>query len=480
MAMDMEESKQMKETILKQQIEEWRSLNDYLNKIDVGYQTIFTVFISAFVLVANLISKENSVVSRYTLMLIPFAVITVLAFVCYQFRITAILRGHLAALEEKINEEIGENVHLWNSALVDTYMANNNMVNQFMMIPMCIFLIIFAVLCLGSFIQKSGGITVLTVVYLMVLSALSLLVFIPFLNNEKVRKEVYYLERFSQGKELPEFYAYYIQKRKEDAGHILGKRSIKDRIEKKNAILNAIQWGVLVACLGFGVLFLLNAVNPNTDLPNLFSYYAATIGDGLCLPALIGFARYYAHDQYSSLSKKQKSATLLIAIICGIIGGAIQASWLINSNTASNWTIPKPHHFNIPGWIHAIYFVVMFFLVAYAVSCSVCIYKNTENKYILSTYPAIWLSGVAYVLMNTIDDRTTNTNYISVLVITGVIFVIFYIVVSAISGSIWNRNTRIFMLGVFVLVILAIMLCHFDRYSYDPVSSISFLNFLFG
>lgn len=481
--MDMKEKEQEKETVLKQQIEEWRSLNDYLNKIDAGYQTTFTVFISAFVLIANLISKENSAVSEYTLMLIPFAIITVLAFVCYQFRITAILRGHLAALEEKINEEIKENVHLWNSALVDTYMANNNAINQYMMIPMCVFLMSFAVICVGSFIKYSGEITFFTIVYILVVSALSLLVFVPFLNNEKVRKEVYYLERNSKGENLPEIYAYYINKKIEDAGHKLESSSIKTRIEKKKAIVKAVRLGASVACLGFGVLLFLNSINPNSGAPDLFSYYAATIGDGLCLPLLIGFARYYAHNQKSILSEKQKTFTRGFAIVFGIVGAGIQASWLINANTAGNWTIPKPHHFNAPGWIHAIYFVVMFFLVAYSLSCSVCIYNNTENKGVLSVYPLIWLSGVAYVLMNTIDDRTNNTNYINVLVMTGLVFILFYSLVLVLlkeKGKLLLRNISLFTLGVAVLVILAIMLCHFDRYSDAPVSSILFLDWLFS
>lgn len=481
--MDMKENKQEIETVLKHQLEEWRLLNDYLNKIDAGYQTTFTVFISAFVLIANLISKENSAVSRYTLMLIPFAIIAVLAFVCYQFRITAILRGHLAALEEKINEEIKENVHFWNSALVDTYLANNNAINQYMMIPVCVFLVGFAIVCIGSYIKNSGEITFFTIIYLLVVLALSLLVFVPFLNNEKTRKEVYYLERYSQEEELPEFYAYYIQKRKEDAGHKLEISSIKARIEKKKAIRGAVKWGVLVACLGFGILFLLNAVNPNTDVPNLFSYYAATIGDGLCLPLLIGFARYYAYGRYSTLSKKQKSFILSIAFFAGITGVAIQASWLISANTAGNWTIPRPHHFNIPGWIHAVYFVVMFFLIAYSLSCSVCIYNNTDNKGVLGVYPLIWLSGVAYVLMNTIDDRTNNSNYINMLVLTGLGCILLYSVILVFlkeKGKLLLKNIGFFTLGVAVLVILAIMLCHFDRYSNAPVSSILFLNLLFS
>ena len=475
----MEESRQSKETVLKQQLEEWHSLNDYLNKIDTGYQTTFTIIISAFVLVANFLSKENADVSRYVIWLLPFAVIAVMAFVSYQFRITAILRGHLAALEEKINKEIEENVHLWNSALVDTYMANNNLINQFMMIPMTIFFVIFATICLGMCIKNSGGITFFTVIYIMVILVLSLLVFIPFLNNEKIRKEVYYLERNSQGEDLPEFFKYYIQKREEEARYNLGDRDIKARIEKKNAIQKAIRSSVLVACFGFGVLFLLNTINPYTDLPNLFNYYAATIGDGVCLPLLIGFARYYSNDQYSSLTKKQKASTLIIACICGIIGVVIQASWLINANTSGNWTIPKPHHFNVPGWIHAIYFVTMFFLVAYALSCSILIYKKSDERRSPSVYSFIWLSGIAYVLMNTIDDRTNNTNYIFVLVITGLAFIFIYIVAAAFAKKVWNRNTLVLILGVIILVILSILLCHFDRYSDDPVSSILLLDFLF-
>lgn len=473
-------NKKNKETILEHQIEEWRSLNDYLNRIDSGYQTFYTVFISALVLIASLITKGNDAVSKYTIMLIPFAIIAVLAFVCYQFRITAILRGHLAALEEKINEEVGDSVHLWNFALVETYMANNNSINQLMIIPMCVFLCIFSCICIHSYIKYWGGVSFWNVIYIIVVLALSLLVFIPFLNNERVRKEVYYLERYCGGEGLPEFYSYYIDKRKDDASKRLEKRSISTLIKKRAAFKEALRLGIAVACLGFGVLLLLNYLNPNTDLPNLFSYYAATIGDGICLPLLVGFARYYVHDEYSSLSEKQKKITRWVAIVAGIIGVITQASWLINANTAGNWTIPKPHHFNVPGWIHAVYFVVMFFLVAYALSSSYFIYKKNVDKSELSVYPAIWLSGVAYILMNTIDDRTDNTNYISVLILTGVAAFLFYLVLSAFAKKIWNRNTRVFLLGTIVLVIMAIILCHFDRYSYDPVSSKLFLDLIFN
>ena len=61
--------------------------------------------------------------------LIPPVLISVFGYLSYQFRITVILRGHLSALEKSMNEKIGKNVHMWNSALVETFMAHNNMIN---------------------------------------------------------------------------------------------------------------------------------------------------------------------------------------------------------------------------------------------------------------------------------------------------------------------------------------------------------------
>ena len=112
-----------------------------------------------------------------------------------------------------------------------------------------------------------------------------------------------------------------------------------------------------------------------------------------------------------------------------------------------------------------------------------CIYNNTDNKGVLGVYPLIWLSGVAYVLMNTIDDRTNNSNYINMLVLTGLGCILLYSVILVFlkeKGKLLLKNIGFFTLGVAVLVILAIMLCHFDRYSNAPVSSILFLNLLFS
>lgn len=40
-----------------------------------------------------------------------------------------ILRGHLAALEREMNDTLEEDVHMWNSALVETFMAHNNSIS---------------------------------------------------------------------------------------------------------------------------------------------------------------------------------------------------------------------------------------------------------------------------------------------------------------------------------------------------------------
>ena len=143
------------ELILKHQLEEWHSLNEYLNELDLGYLKMLTILVSICTLASGIIVIGNIKLSQYTLMLVPLAIIGILACLSYQFRITAILRGHLAALEEQMNTKLGESIHLWNSALVDTYMANNNMLNQ-----------IFAVIVISAFIISTGKFSIAVVMVL--------------------------------------------------------------------------------------------------------------------------------------------------------------------------------------------------------------------------------------------------------------------------------------------------------------------------
>ena len=498
------------ELILKHQLEEWHLLNDYLKQLDLGYLQTLTILVSTCTLASGIIVIRNVKLSQYTLMLVPLAIIGILACLSYQFRITAILRGHLAALEEKMNTKLGENIHLWNFALVDTYMANNNMINQIMMIPMISFLFIFAVIVISEFIKSIDRFSIAVVMYLIIIVALSLIVLIPFLNNEKIRKEVYYHETNPTGSDLPAFYQKYIDQKKDEAKKIYDIRIDDNHIGKQRIFKNALCSSLLISFIGFGVMLLFHYISPQTNLRNFFSYYAATIGDGVCLPALCGFAVCYLGGNSSFASSCEgregrfsiasifidayKQATYIfqddklkeplkgirgLSISSSLVGAIIQASWIIRDDTPLNWTIPRQHHFNLPGWYHAAYFVLMFGLIMYFLSTSFIIYKEKEGIVNSWLYPSIWLSGVAYLLMNTIDDRTNNQNYVMVLFLTGLLSIVVYLVLSFIANKLKDTNNIVFIIGVALLVILSILLCHFVRYANNPITILKIYELLF-
>lgn len=182
------------EKVLDHQLEEWKYLNAYINQIDTGYQQSFVMVISIFSVLAVLFSSNNELAFSKGIFIIPPGIVAVLAYVSYQFRITAILRGHLAALERSMNSKLKENVHMWNSALVETFMARNNVINNFMMIPMVLMVGILGAYCvlvsLNAF-NDSPYKWIILFVYWTVIFVCAIIVLIPFFTNEKVRRETY-------------------------------------------------------------------------------------------------------------------------------------------------------------------------------------------------------------------------------------------------------------------------------------------------
>lgn len=179
-----------KENVLKHQLEEWKYLNSYINQMDLGYQQSFVIMISIFAGVTVLFTSDADLLIGF--FIIPPGVVAVFAYISYQFRITAILRGRLAVLERKMNEELQEDVHLWNSALVETYMAHNNFINKNMMIPIFIFIFVIIVYCCVFTWEAAKRINYGKFVFvgywiLMVIGAL--IVLLPFFKNEQIRHE---------------------------------------------------------------------------------------------------------------------------------------------------------------------------------------------------------------------------------------------------------------------------------------------------
>ncbi len=181
-----------KEKLLPYYLEEWKMFNQYLNDIDRGYITFITIFITIVTFTITIISLiadcENT--DLYTIFyVIPLAFIVTFGCMGYQFRTTAILRGHLANIENEMNYILGENIYMWNSSLTETYMAHQNLPNKGLMVPIFVFVILIALLC---FLQTiSFGALWINIVYWTVVIFLSLWVLIPFFRNDKIRWQTY-------------------------------------------------------------------------------------------------------------------------------------------------------------------------------------------------------------------------------------------------------------------------------------------------
>ena len=76
-------------------------------------------------------------------------------------------------------------------------------------------------------------------------------------------------------------------------------------------IIKGIFGALLVFLLGFGMMFLLWKVigNPN-DLPGLFYYRAATFGDGICLPILVGSGIVFLQINKQSIGSRKKQGII--------------------------------------------------------------------------------------------------------------------------------------------------------------------------
>jgi len=128
--------------IISNYLKEWEVLSQYIMDIDKMYSnyiTVFTALATVAVTILSSVTKESEL--RPLFYVIPLAYIVVFGFMSYQFRITAILRGYLASIEDKVNDLLGVNVYMWNSSLTETYLAHRNVPNKSLMVPVIIFVL---------------------------------------------------------------------------------------------------------------------------------------------------------------------------------------------------------------------------------------------------------------------------------------------------------------------------------------------------
>lgn len=400
-----------KQKVLEHQLEEWKLLNEYINKMDMGYQQSFVLIVSIFAGIAAFLS--SGILPKEWLraiFIIPLGLVAVFAYLSYQFRITAILRGHLAALEEKMNRELDENVHMWNSALVEAFMANNNLINNTMMLPILFFIGLLIFYCAIFTWKALEGIPyaiLIFVGYWLLIVFGIIIVLPPFIRNGIIRKVTYDEEK------VLEMYQQYRSRWKNETECFTYKiKNFEFQAIKRKLLMESFIVGSLNLLFGFGAMyFLWKYTNVFFDVNGFFDYYAAVFGDGIFLTGVIGFGWYFIKINEIGLSARVEKGCKLFGIFAFFVGVLIQISWLLNKDIEPNWTIPQAHTFTLAGWYHACYFSIMFGIIAYLSLMAVYLNctKTVESKV---AYVCMWLSGIGYWYTHLIDDEINSDNYL--------------------------------------------------------------------
>lgn len=178
--------------ILNHYANEWTMLNQYVNDLDRGYEkflTLIALIAGGTVTLLTFISDGEHGNYAFVFYIVPLAFLAVFGVLSYQFRITAILRGHLARIEDEMNAILNKKIYMWNSALVEVYMAHKNIPNNFLMVPIMLFIIGIIIVCV--FQTVITGNIIFNIVYWIIVLGVTIVVLIPFLRNEIFRHETY-------------------------------------------------------------------------------------------------------------------------------------------------------------------------------------------------------------------------------------------------------------------------------------------------
>ena len=260
----------------------------------------------------------------------------------------------------------------------------------------------------------------------------------------------------------------------------------KDNSVYRQAAVKGALAGTCVLLAGFCVhcFFWKFTEYGKTDLPGLFYYLAATYGDAICLPVLTGSLVAYCHLSEAILTKRQKATAIAVGSISALAALAIQMSWLISDDTKLNWTIPEQHHFNLPGWYHAMFFVGMFFCIGMLTTRWGYIKKqepvneSVPVKMILQTM--IWFSSSMFLFLLSIDDYADGNNYFSVLLmVLGIYLVMVSIFFKLARGSFitlkYRCDNSTVLAGVFSAFAIAVIQYNGMKTDYYNIVSCMFL-----
>lgn len=182
----------------------------------------------------------------------------------------------------------------------------------------------------------------------------------------------------------------------------------------KRKLFLSLAAGAIVFLSGFGAMYLFRITEEYpSELPGLFSYYSSALGDSILLPIIgAGFVLFFLNSDHK-LTAKQKRITAAFGIAGALFGVAQQISWLADPDIILNWTIPKTHYFNAPGWYHAAFLVLMISFCAYSAARWVITVRSktehsTSDKLISAV---IWGSAAGFLYMYAIDNIDPKAAY---------------------------------------------------------------------
>lgn len=152
-----------------------------------------------------------------------------------------------------------------------------------------------------------------------------------------------------------------------------------DRLEL-GSVRGALAGALSVLVAGFGALNVLYIAGlGDNNLPGLYTFRAATVGDGILLPAL-AYALIRASGPQTDRTRRDRWL-IGAAGATGVVAGALtQWSWLADPNPRLNWTLPAAHTFNTAGWYHAAFLTVASgFFAGAAVSVYLSLRRSTRR-----------------------------------------------------------------------------------------------------
>jgi hypothetical protein len=107
---------------------------------------------------------------------------------------------------------------------------------------------------------------------------------------------------------------------------------------------------------GFVTLALLGSLGSYpSGLKGFWDYSSGTVGDALLVPLLVAALTLQA-GQLAGFKARNELAVGAVAASCGLLAGAaVPISWVLGGDTKPFWMLPRPHHYDLAGWVHAAY-----------------------------------------------------------------------------------------------------------------------------